>query len=155
MIYGGDNYSDAGGNSRNVIPGEVRFSVDFRNIDAESLDAMDTELRTCIASVIAQSGVSVELTPVSYYPPVPFDASCVEAVRRASARLGYTSMPAVSGAGHDAIYMARLAPAGMIFIPCKDGISHNEIEDAKPEHITAGANVLFHVVLECANTFRT
>ena len=142
-------------NSRNVIPGEVRFSVDFRNIDAESLDAMDTELRTCIASVIAQSGVSVELTPVSYYPPVPFDASCVEAVRRASARLGYTSMPAVSGAGHDAIYMARLAPAGMIFIPCKDGISHNEIEDAKPEHITAGANVLFHVVLECANTFRT
>jgi N-carbamoyl-L-amino-acid hydrolase len=62
--------------------------------------------------------------------------------------LGYSHMPAVSGAGHDAVYMARLAPAGMIFIPCKDGISHNEIEDAKPEHITAGCNVLLHAMLE-------
>ena len=64
--------------------------------------------------------------------------------------LGYSNMPCVSGAGHDAVYMARLAPAGMIFIPCKDGISHNEIEDAKPEHITAGCNVLLHAMLERA-----
>ena len=69
---------------------------------------------------------------------------------RAAARLGYSNMPAVSGAGHDAVYMAKLAPAGMIFIPCKDGISHNEIEDAKPEHITAGCNVLLHAMLERA-----
>ena len=71
---------------------------------------------------------------------------------RAAAKLGYSNMPTVSGAGHDAVYMAQLAPAGMIFIPCKDGISHNEIEDAKPEHITAGCNVLLHAMLERAGT---
>jgi N-carbamoyl-L-amino-acid hydrolase len=81
-------------------------------------------------------------------PRKPSTADCVEAVARAAARLGYSNMPAVSGAGHDAVYMAKLAPAGMIFIPCKDGISHNEIESAKPEHITAGCNVLLHAMLE-------
>jgi acetylornithine deacetylase/succinyl-diaminopimelate desuccinylase-like protein len=81
---------------------------------------------------------------------VGFHADCVQAVARAAERLGYSHMPTVSGAGHDAIYAAQLAPAGMIFIPCKDGISHNEIEDAKPEHITAGANVLLQVMLERA-----
>ena len=73
-----------------------------------------------------------------------------DAVGRAAAKLGYSHMPAVSGAGHDAVYMAKLAPSGMIFIPCKDGISHNEIEDAKPEHIEAGCNVLLHAMLERA-----
>jgi N-carbamoyl-L-amino-acid hydrolase len=73
-------------------------------------------------------------------------------VGRAAKKLGYSNMPAVSGAGHDAVYMAKLAPSGMIFIPCKDGISHNEIEDAKPEHITAGCNVLLHAMLERAGT---
>ena len=74
----------------------------------------------------------------------------MDAVGRAAKKLGYSHMPAVSGAGHDAVYMAKLAPSGMIFIPCKDGISHNEIEDAKPEHITAGCNVLLHAMLERA-----
>jgi N-carbamoyl-L-amino-acid hydrolase len=74
----------------------------------------------------------------------------VDAVGRAAAKLGYSNMPTVSGAGHDAVYMAKLAPSGMIFIPCKDGISHNEIEDTKPEHITAGCNVLLHAMLERA-----
>ena len=69
---------------------------------------------------------------------------------RAAKKLGYSNMPAVSGAGHDAVYMAKLAPSGMIFIPCKDGISHNEIEDAQPAHITAGCNVLLHAMLERA-----
>jgi len=77
---------------------------------------------------------------------------CVDAVARAARKLGYSNMPAVSGAGHDAVYMAKLAPSGMIFIPCKDGISHNEIEDAKPEHITAGCNVLLHAMLERAGS---
>jgi N-carbamoyl-L-amino-acid hydrolase len=76
----------------------------------------------------------------------------MDAVQRAANKLGYSNMPAVSGAGHDAVYMARLAPSGMIFIPCKDGISHNEIEYASPEHITAGGNVLLHAVLERAGT---
>ena len=139
-------------NSRNVIPGEVRFSVDLRNIDDDSLDAMDAQLRAVVGEVAAIAGIDAELTQVSYYPPVPFSAQCVSAVRSAAQRLGYSHMPAVSGAGHDAIYMARLAPAGMIFIPCKDGISHNEIEDAQPEHVAAGANVLCQVVVERAGT---
>jgi N-carbamoyl-L-amino-acid hydrolase len=139
-------------NSRNVIPGEVRFSVDLRNIDDDSLDAMDAQLRAVVAEVAAIAGIEAELAQVSYYPPVPFSAQCVNAVRAAAQRLGYSHMPAVSGAGHDAIYVARLAPAGMIFIPCKDGISHNEIEDVKPEHVAAGANVLCQVVVERAGT---
>jgi N-carbamoyl-L-amino-acid hydrolase len=94
----------------------------------------------------------IELVQVSSYSALPFDAGCVQAVARAAAALGYSHMPAISGAGHDAIYVARLAPAGMVFIPCKDGISHNEIEDAKPEHITAGANVLLHAMLERAGS---
>lgn len=137
-------------NSRNVIPGEVRFSIDTRNIDDESLEAMAAQLRAVVAEVASIPGISAELTEVSYYPPVPFTAPCVAAVRSAAQRLGYSQMPAVSGAGHDAIYLARLAPAGMIFIPCRDGISHNEIEDVEPQHVTAGANVLCQVVVERA-----
>ncbi|MFN3986252.1 MAG: Zn-dependent hydrolase [Rhodocyclaceae bacterium] len=137
-------------NSRNVIPGQVKFSVDMRNVSNALLDQMDTELRAYLARLATETGLAIEIEEVSHYPAVPFHAECVEAVRRATERLGYDHMPAVSGAGHDAIYVARLAPAGMIFIPCKDGISHNEIEDAKPEHITAGANVLLHAVLERA-----
>ena len=80
----------------------------------------------------------------------PAIVSSPAAVARAATRLGYSNMPIVSGAGHDAVYMARLAPTGMIFIPCKGGISHNEIEYASPEHVTAGGNVLLHAVLERA-----
>jgi N-carbamoyl-L-amino-acid hydrolase len=79
----------------------------------------------------------------------------VGAVRAATERLGYSTMDVVSGAGHDAIYVARLAPAGMIFVPCKDGISHNEIEDAQPVHLEAGCNVLLHAMLERAGIVST
>ncbi len=137
-------------NSRNVIPGRVKFSIDLRNVDDERLDAMDAAIRGFVAETAAQSGLQIDIEQVSYYPPCHFEEGCVSAVRAAAARLGCSHMDVVSGAGHDAVYMARLAPAGMIFVPCKDGISHNEIEDAKPEHITAGANVLLHAMLERA-----
>ncbi|MEJ7138880.1 Zn-dependent hydrolase [Amphibiibacter pelophylacis] len=137
-------------NSRNVIPGEVKFSIDLRNATDALCEAMDADIRAVAARLSAESGLPITITPVSAYPAQPFDAGCVDAVQRAAQQLGYSHMPAVSGAGHDAVYMARLAPAGMIFIPCKDGISHNEIEDAKPEHITAGCNVLLHAMLERA-----
>ncbi len=137
-------------NSRNVIPGTVKFSIDLRNVDNERLDAMDKELRAFIKKTSAESGLSISIEQVSYFPPCPFEKGCVEAVRNGAERLGYSLMDAVSGAGHDAVYMARLAPAGMIFVPCKDGISHNEIEDAKPEHLEAGCNVLLHAMLERA-----
>ncbi|GAA6121036.1 Zn-dependent hydrolase [Acidovorax sp. FG27] len=137
-------------NSRNVIPGRVKFSIDLRNSTDALVDAMAAEVKALAEQVGKEHGVQVQIDLVSSYPAQQFHAECVEAVGRAAARLGYSHMPAVSGAGHDAVYMAKLAPAGMIFIPCKDGISHNEIEDAKPEHITAGCNVLLHAMLERA-----
>ncbi|MGQ3053990.1 MAG: Zn-dependent hydrolase [Roseateles sp.] len=137
-------------NSRNVIPGRVKFSIDLRNATDELCEAMDADIRSVAAKLSAESGLPIEITPVSAYPAQPFHADCIAAVQKAAETLGYSNMPVVSGAGHDAVYMARLAPAGMIFIPCKDGISHNEIEDAKPEHIEAGCNVLLQAMLERA-----
>ncbi len=139
-------------NSRNVIPGRVKFSIDLRNSTDALVDQMAAEVKALANKVAQEHGVQVQIEMVSSYPAQAFHSECVEAVGRATAKLGYSHMPAVSGAGHDAVYMAKLAPSGMIFIPCKDGISHNEIEDAKPEHITAGCNVLLHAMLERAGT---
>jgi beta-ureidopropionase / N-carbamoyl-L-amino-acid hydrolase len=137
-------------NSRNVIPGNVKFSIDLRNASEALCDAMDADIRGVAAKLSAESGLPIDIKLVTSFPATQFHADCVDAVARATKALGYSHMEAVSGAGHDAVYMAKLAPAGMIFIPCKDGISHNEIEDAKPEHITAGCNVLLHAMLERA-----
>ena len=137
-------------NSRNVIPGTVKFSIDLRNVDSQRLDAMDGEIRAFCEQAAKDSGLGVGIEQVSYFPPCPFDKACIAAVAHGAELYGYSAMEAVSGAGHDAVYMARLAPAGMIFIPCKDGISHNEIEDARPDHIEAGCNVLLHAMLERA-----
>jgi N-carbamoyl-L-amino-acid hydrolase len=137
-------------NSRNVIPGEVKFSIDLRNVNAELLNQMHEEMLAFVEQTRQSSKLGITVERVSYYPPCPFHPDCVEAVRKATARLGYSTMDVVSGAGHDAIYVARLAPAGMIFVPCKDGISHNEIEDAQSSHLEAGANVLLHAMLERA-----
>ncbi|HZX28015.1 MAG TPA: Zn-dependent hydrolase [Telluria sp.] len=137
-------------NSRNVIPGQVKFSIDLRNVNDELLNAMHNEMLAYVDQVRAETGLGIEVERVSYYPPCPFHPDCVGAVRKATEKLGYSTMDVVSGAGHDAIYAARVAPAGMIFVPCKDGISHNEIEDAKSEHLEAGCNVLLHAMLERA-----
>ena len=139
-------------NSRNVIPGRVKFSIDLRNATDALVDQMADEVKAFAAKAAQESGLDVKIELVSSYPAQIFHSDCVDAVGRAAKQLGYSNMPAVSGAGHDAVYMAKLAPSGMIFIPCKDGISHNEIEDAKPEHITAGCNVLLHAMLERAGT---
>ncbi|WP_377154701.1 Zn-dependent hydrolase [Roseateles sp. UC29_93] len=137
-------------NSRNVIPGQVKFSIDLRNATDALVDQMVEEVKSFAAQVASEHGVEVKIEMVSSYSAIGFHQDCIDAVARAAEQLGYSSMPTVSGAGHDAVYMSRLAPTGMIFIPCKDGISHNEIEDAKPEHITAGCNVLLHAMLERA-----
>ena len=137
-------------NSRNVIPGQVKFSIDLRNVSEDLLNTMHEEMLAFIARTRSDSGLVIEVERVSYYPPCPFHPDCVNAVRAATEKLGYSSMDVVSGAGHDAIYAARVAPAGMIFVPCKDGISHNEIEDAQPAHLEAGCNVLLHAMLERA-----
>jgi beta-ureidopropionase / N-carbamoyl-L-amino-acid hydrolase len=137
-------------NSRNVIPGQVKFSIDLRNVNDELLNTMHEEMQAFVAKTQQETGLSVSLERVSYYPPCPFHPDCVNAVRAATEKLGYSTMDVVSGAGHDAIYTARVAPSGMIFVPCKDGISHNEIEDAQPGHLEAGCNVLLHAMLERA-----
>ena len=133
-------------NSRNTIPGRVRFSVDLRHTDDAGLLRLDAALRAAVAGETVP-GIEIAIEPVVYFPPQPFDPALVALVRQGARRAGLDTMDVVSGAGHDAVYVARTAPAAMIFIPCKDGISHNEIEDALPEHIAAGANVLLHAML--------
>lgn len=137
-------------NSRNVIPGQVTFSIDLRNINDTLLDAMDKDIHDVVDKAIKQSGLDITLKQVSYFAPTPFHDKCIQAVRESAEKFGYSHMNAVSGAGHDAVYISHLAPTGMIFIPCKDGISHNEIEETKPEEVTAGGNVLLHTALELA-----
>jgi len=137
-------------NSRNVIPGKVSFSADLRADSAAMLDQMEQRLREFAARVCAERKLELSIEPTVNFPPTPFAPECMNAVRAGAQRLGYTNMELVSGAGHDAIHMAEVCPAAMIFVPCKDGISHNEIEDAKPEHLTAGCNVLLHAMLERA-----
>ena len=135
--------------SRNTIPGRVRFTVDLRHASDAGLTRMDAALRTAVAAA-SSSGTQIQIEPVVYYPPQAFDAGLVDSVRQAARAAHLSVMDVVSGAGHDAVYVARTAPAAMIFVPCKEGISHNEIEDAKPEHLGAGANVLLRVMLASA-----
>ena len=137
-------------NSRNVVPGEVRFSVDLRHADKAELDAMEAALRKSCLQFEERGGVRIEMNCVTDYPPLAFDTGLVGAIRKATQNLGYRHMDIVSGAGHDACYVARVAPTAMIFVPCESGISHNEIENAEPEHIEAGANVLLSAVLDKA-----
>src|SRR4029078_12240914 len=112
---------------------------------------MDHELRRECREIAARAGCEVEVKEFWYFPPTPFDAAFVGAVRDAAARLGFPHMDIISGAGHDAVYMARVAPTGMIFVPCKGAISHNEIEAAHPAALEKGCAVLLQTVLEQAN----
>jgi N-carbamoyl-L-amino-acid hydrolase len=137
-------------NSRNTIPGTAFFSADMRHPDRRVLDAMDAEFRRACEDIAQASGLGADIVEVSRYQPVAFDETCIAAVRAAAGRLGYSHRDIVSGAGHDACYLARVAPTGMIFIPCENGISHAEIENATPADTAAGCNVLLHAMLEFA-----
>jgi N-carbamoyl-L-amino-acid hydrolase len=137
-------------NSRNVIPGEVFLTIDLRHPDDSRLLAMDAALRESIAATAGDMKLDVAVEQILDFAAVEFDPDCVAAVRRGAERSGLPHRDIVSGAGHDAVYVAGVAPAGMIFVPCKDGISHNEIESATPEDLAAGCQVLLHAVLEKA-----
>ena len=141
---------DVSPNSRNTIPGEVRFSVDIRHPDAGVLVEMDAEIRESFAAIAERGDVDVTIDQIWEKPPIEFDPRCVEAVREAAAELGYAHQDIVSGAGHDACQVCEVAPTGMIFVPCEDGISHNEIESATPEDLEMGCNVLLHAMLAMA-----
>ena len=137
-------------NSRNVIPGKVFLTCEYRHPEAGVLAAMQAELQAGVAAICAAAGLEHTLRTVLDYPPVPFDGDCVAAVRRGAQAYGYSHRDMVSGAGHDACYLARVAPSAMIFTPCEGGISHNEAEAITPDWAAAGTQVLLHAVLEKA-----
>lgn len=134
-------------NSRNVIPGRVFLTVDFRHPDDGKLASMDAALRAGVAAIAERSGLGIELSQIWSTPVTTFDAACVAAVRDGAKALGLSHRDITSAAGHDAVYMARVAPTAMVFTPCIGGISHNEAEDILPEWATAGANILLHAAL--------
>lgn len=136
--------------SRNVIPGEIAFTMDCRSADAGIMDTLDKDLRTAVAEISARRKVDVKLDLVWRKPPTHFDPKLVNAVEEAAKMLGYSHRRITSGAGHDACNLNTKIPAAMVFVPCKDGISHNELEDATQADCAAGANVLMHTVLALA-----
>lgn len=138
-------------NSRNVIPGEVRFSVEFRHPTDAEVDVLDCEFRPAAHAIADACGVKLDLATLFKIPAQPFDPACIDLVRQGAAKLGYTARDIVSGAGHDAVYVARHVPTAMIFTPCKDGLSHNEAESIEPEQAEAGCQVLFEAVVARAN----
>ncbi|KVC72489.1 Zn-dependent hydrolase [Burkholderia ubonensis] len=141
---------DARPNSRNTVPGGCFFTVEFRHPDDAVLDALDAALRAELARVAGEAGLVAQIEQIFRYPPVPFAPACIGAVRDAADALGLPHMDIVSGAGHDACYIARVAPTGMIFVPCVDGLSHNEAEAITPAWAAAGADVLLRAVLQSA-----
>ncbi|WP_128516921.1 Zn-dependent hydrolase [Tabrizicola thermarum] len=137
-------------NSRNVIPGKCVFTVDIRSPEQAKLDAMRAEVERAAHAVAKELGLGCEIEPVGHFDPVTFDAGLVKIVRQSAEKLGYSHMDIVSGAGHDACWINRVAPTVMIMCPCVDGLSHNEAEEISPEWAAAGTDVLLHAVLEVA-----
>ena len=136
--------------SRNTVPEKLLVHLDIRHADAGVLDEMDALLRQTVARECDKRGLTGTVEERWHMPVTKFDPACIDAVRQATRRLGYGAMEMTSGAGHDSVYVARVAPTTMIFVPCENGISHNEAESAKREDLEAGANVLLHAVLELA-----
>jgi N-carbamoyl-L-amino-acid hydrolase len=139
-------------NSRNTIPGRVFFTVDLRHPEDRVLTQMDRELREAFADLASAARVEAKVEEFWYFPPTPFDAALIGAVRDAARAQGFTHQDIVSGAGHDAVYMARVAPTAMVFVPCAGGISHNESEAASPDDLAAGCSVLMNALLETADS---
>lgn len=137
-------------NSRNVIPGRAVFTVDFRSPNLAVIQDMEARLRVEGQKIADDMGVEVEFEKVGGFDPVTFDEGCVSAVRDAAERLGFGHRDLISGAGHDACWINRVAPTAMVMCPCVDGLSHNEAEEISPEWAAAGADVLFHAVVETA-----
>ena len=137
-------------NSRNVIPGKAVFTVDFRSPDLAVIQDMEARLKAAATEICEDMGLEVTFEKAGGFDPVEFDATCVEAVRNAAERLGYSHMNIVSGAGHDACWINRVAPTAMVMCPCVGGLSHNEAEEISKDWAAAGTDVLMHAVVETA-----
>jgi len=135
-----------------VIPGEVRMTVDLRNARDETLSRMREQLEKNADAIARERRVSIDMKEVVYFPPSEFAPELVERVRAAARELGYSHRDIVSGAAHDAVYLARVAPTAMVFVPCEGGISHNETENARPADLAAGCSVMLQAVLGTAGT---
>ncbi|MCA1444374.1 Zn-dependent hydrolase [Ensifer sp. IC4062] len=141
-------------NSRNVLPGKVVFTIDIRSPDQAKLDGMRARIEAEAPKIAEALGVGCSIEAVGHFDPVTFDPKLVATVRGAAEKLGYSHMNLISGAGHDACWAAKVAPTTMIMCPCVGGLSHNEAEDISKEWASAGADVLFHAVLETAEIVR-
>ncbi len=137
-------------NSRNIIPGQVVFTVDLRSHELDRLERMVERLQAEAPKLCEALEISFESEIVGSFDPPAFNEGCVTSIRKAAERLGYSHMNIVSGAGHDACWINRVAPTAMVMCPCVDGLSHNEAEDITKDWSTAGADVLFHAVVETA-----
>ena len=134
-------------NSRNVVPGRVFFSVEFRHPDEAVLAVQDQQLHEAVARIAEGIGLQASVKQIFQYAPIAFDKDCVDVVQAAAQALGYSHRRMISGAGHDACYLNQVAPTAMIFVPCVDGLSHNEAEEIHPHWSTAGADVLLQAIL--------
>ena len=150
LAVGAIGHADVYPNSSNIIPGKVVFTVDFRHPKKEVIQDMEDTLRSGAAKIAEDIGLTMEIEKVGNFDPVEFDSNCVEMVRSAAKTLGYSHMNIVSGAGHDACWINRVAPTAMVMCPCVDGLSHNEAEEITKDWSTAGADVLFHAVVNTA-----
>ncbi|WP_306262300.1 Zn-dependent hydrolase [Pararhizobium sp. IMCC21322] len=147
---GAAGHIDVYPNSRNVIPGKVVFTVDLRSPQLAVIEDMEARLKDGAQKICDDMGLEIAFEKVGGFDPVTFDETCVTAVRNAAERLGYSHRDLISGAGHDACWINRVAPTAMVMCPCVDGLSHNEAEEISPEWAKAGADVLFHAVVETA-----
>ena len=137
-------------NSRNIIPGKVVFTIDFRSPSFDTQDDMEKRLYEGAKSICKDLDLELEIEKVGHFDPVTFDKECVSKIRGAAERLGYSHRDIISGAGHDACWINKVAPTAMVMCPCVDGLSHNEAEEISQDWAVAGSNVLFHAVLETA-----
>jgi N-carbamoyl-L-amino-acid hydrolase len=136
--------------STNVIPGRVDFTIDLRHPEQAVLDAIEASMTEQVAALAAETGLDIAVTPVLAAAPVHFAPQVVGAVRAAAEAAGFRHRDMISGAGHDAANIASVAPAGMIFVPCRDGLSHNELESITQDQASAGAETLLRAVLTLA-----
>jgi N-carbamoyl-L-amino-acid hydrolase len=128
------------------------MTLDFRHPQAAVLDQVDRQVRSIVEQECRSADIQGQVKQIWYMPPVFFAEECIKAVQSAANRLNCSSKSMISGAGHDAMYLAKVTPTGMIFVPCKDGLSHNELEYTAPEDLVDGCNVLLYTVLELANS---
>ncbi len=147
---GAVGHCDVYPNSRNIIPGKCVFTIDFRSPSFDTQESMERELREGAEKIAKELKLGLEIEKAGHFDPVTFDETCVAAVRNAAERLGYSHRNLISGAGHDACWINKVAPAAMVMCPCVDGLSHNEAEEISKDWASKGANVLFQAVLETA-----